>query len=182
MKEVIVSFFIFFMTASNIFSQAGSTSQSSGNDEPAVLKEGSKAPDFKLQDAYGKEYTLAQFKGKSPVVIYFYPQANTSGCTKQACGIRDDWSKFEKNNIMVFGISTDDKEAIKKFIDDYHLNFPLLSDESKEVSKKYGVLKDDGRDKRYTFIVDKNGNIAKVMEVKDIASHSQEVFNTASKL
>lgn len=182
MKEVLVSFVILFMAASNIFSQAGNTAQPSGNDEPDVLKEGSKAPDFTLQDAYGKEYSLSQFKGKSPVVIYFYPMAGTSGCTKQACGIRDDWSKFEKSNIMVLGISTDDKDAIKKFINDYSLNFPLLSDKNKEVSKEYGVLKDDGRDKRYTFIVDKKGNIAKVFEVKDIASHSQDVFNTASKL
>jgi peroxiredoxin Q/BCP len=182
MKAVPVSLVILFTSVLNIFPQTGSVSPTSEKNESGILKEGSKAPDFTLQDAYGKQYTLSQFKGKSPVVIYFYPAAGTSGCTKQACGIRDDWSKFEKKNIMVLGISTDDKEAIKKFIDDYSLNFPLLSDESKEVSKKYGVLKDDGRDKRYTFIVDKEGNIAKVIEVKDIASHSHEVFNTASKL
>ncbi|HVO73854.1 MAG TPA: peroxiredoxin [Ignavibacteriaceae bacterium] len=176
MKAGLIFLFVLFISASNIFSQSGDSKSET------VLKEGSKAPDFTLLDAYGKKYSLSEYKGKSPVVIYFYPMAGTSGCTKEACGIRDDWSKFEKNNIKVFGISTDDKPAIKKFIDDYSLNFPLLSDENKEVSKKYGVLKDDGRDKRFTFIVDKNGKIVKVMEVKDIASHSQDVFNTASKL
>jgi len=182
MRSALMSFIILFIAVSTIFSQNEGNRESSLKEEPTVLKEGSEAPDFTLQDAFGKEHSLAEFKGKSPVVIYFYPRANTSGCTKQACGIRDDWSKFQKNNIMVFGISTDSKEEIKKFIDNNGLNFPLLSDETKEVSKKYGVLKDDGRDKRITFIVDKNGNIAKVMEVKDIESHSKDVFNTASKL
>ena len=77
------------------------------------LKVGDKAPDFTLQDAFGKSYHLSSFKGKSPVIVYFYPKAGTSGCTKEACGIRDDWSKFKENNIPVFGISTDDKPAIK---------------------------------------------------------------------
>ena len=78
------------------------------------LKTGDKAPDFTLQDAFGKSYQLSSYKGKTPVIVYFYPKAGTSGCTKEACGIRDDWSKFKQNNIPVLGISTDDKPAIKK--------------------------------------------------------------------
>jgi len=147
-----------------------------------ALKEGMDAPDFTLEDAYGKTYVLSSYEGKTPVVVYFYPQANTSGCTKQACGIRDDWSKFQKNNIQVLGISVDSKEEIRKFIDDYNLNFPLLSDTNKKVSEDYGVLKENGKDKRVTFIIDKKGKIAKILNVTDIDSHAEEVFNTASKL
>jgi thioredoxin-dependent peroxiredoxin len=146
------------------------------------LKVGDKAPDFTLQDAYGKTYTLSNYSGKTPVIVYFYPKAGTSGCTKEACGIRDDWSKFEQNKIPVLGISVDDKTAIKKFIDDYKLNFPLLSDADKKVSKKYGVLGITGYDKRITFIVDKNSKIADVMEVKDIANHSKTVLEKAMAL
>ena len=146
------------------------------------IKVGEKAPDFTLQDAYGKSYQLSSYKGKSPVIVYFYPKAGTSGCTKEACGIRDDWSKFKQNNIPVLGISTDDKPAIKKFIDDYNLNFPLLSDKDKKVSKEYGVVGMFGMDKRITFIVDKNSKIADVMEVKDIANHSKTVLEKAIAL
>lgn len=146
------------------------------------LSEGSPAPDFTLQDAFNKEYILSSFFGKSPVVIFFYPKAGTSGCTKQACAIRDDKDKFEKNNIKVFGISTDTKEEIKKFIDDYELNFPLLSDADKIVSKEYGVLREKGSAKRVSFVIDMEGRIAEILEVKDIESHSDFVFNVASKL
>ena len=146
------------------------------------LKAGDKAPDFTLQDAFGKSYKLSSYKGKSPVIVYFYPKAGTSGCTKEACGIRDDWSKFKQNNIPVLGISTDDKPAIKKFIDDYKLNFPLLSDADKKVSKEYGVVGMLGYDKRITFIVNKDSKIADVMEVKDIANHSKTVLEKAIAL
>lgn len=146
------------------------------------LKIGDNAPDFTLQDAYGKTYTLSAFKDKSPVIVYFYPKANTAGCTAQACGIRDDWSKFKEKNIPVFGISVDDKKAIKKFIDDYNLNFPLLSDNDKKVSEKYGVLSNGGMDKRITFIVDKKGKIADIISVTDIKNHSAEVFKKAVAL
>jgi peroxiredoxin Q/BCP len=146
------------------------------------LKTGDKAPDFTLQDAFGKSYKLSSYKGKTPVIVYFYPKAGTSGCTKEACGIRDDWSKFTQNNIPVLGISTDDKPTIKKFIDDYKLNFPLLSDADKKVSKEYGVVGISGYDKRITFIVDKNSKIADVMEVKDIANHSKTVLEKAIAL
>ncbi|MDO8549741.1 MAG: redoxin domain-containing protein, partial [Ignavibacteria bacterium] len=80
------------------------------------------------------------------------------------------------------GISTDTKEEIKKFIDDYNLNFPLLSDADKTVTEEYGVLKENGLAKRVTFIVDMEGKIADILEVKDIDSHSDYVFNAAVKL
>lgn len=147
-----------------------------------TLKEGQKAPDFTLMDAYGKSYTLSSFRDKTPVVLYFYPKAGTPGCTKEACGIRDDLSKFRKNNITVLGVSVDSKGAIKKFIDDYKLNFPLLSDSNKDVSKIYGVLNKLGVDNRTTFIIDKNGKINTIIRNVDPTQHSAQVYAIASKL
>jgi peroxiredoxin Q/BCP len=150
--------------------------------DKSSLKVGDKAPNFTLKDAYGKSYTLSHYQGKSPVVVYFYPKAGTQGCTTEACGIRDDRAKFEKDNIQVFGVSVDPPKDIKKFIKDYNLNFPLLSDKEKSVSKKYGVLMDNGVDKRVTFVIDKKGNIADIINVTDIPSHSQQVLSEAKKL
>lgn len=146
------------------------------------LKVGDKAPDFKLQDSNGKIYSLSAYKGKNPVVIYFYPKADTPGCTKQACGIRDEWSKFEKNGIQVLGISVDSKDALKKFEQKYNLNFPLLSDESKEVCKAYGVLNMLGFANRTTFIIDKEGKIAHIIEKVNVETHANEVLELALRL
>lgn len=146
------------------------------------LSIGDTAPKFTLQDSDNNSYSLYDYQGKSPVVIYFYPKANTSGCTKQACGIRDDYSKFEEKGIKIFGISVDSKESIKEFENDYQLNFPLLSDETKEVTEKYGVLNNVGLASRVTFIVDKEGKLANIIRDVDIDSHSAQVFEMALKL
>lgn len=171
MKLIFISITIILMTVTIFF----------GKDKDE-LKVGDKAPDFKLPDANGKFYSLSDYYGKNPVVLYFYPKASTPGCTKQACGIRDDWSKFEKNGIQVFGVSVDSKEAIKKFIDEYGLNFPLLSDKEKKVCKSYGVLNLLGFAKRVTFIIDKEGRIAHIIDNVDVNTHSKDVFEIASKL
>jgi len=146
------------------------------------LSVGSEAPNFTLQDSDNNSYTLSDFEGKSPVVIYFYPKANTSGCTKQACGIRDDYSKFKENGIEIFGISVDSKESIKEFINDNQLNFPLLSDIDKKVAEAYGVLNNVGVASRVTFIVDKNGNLANIIRDVDVDQHSGQVFDLAKEL
>jgi peroxiredoxin Q/BCP len=146
------------------------------------LSVGNPAPDFTLQDSDGNSYSLSSYKEKNPVIIYFYPKAGTPGCTKQACGIRDSFSKFKENDIVVLGISVDSKESIKDFINDNNLNFPLLSDENKEVSKAYGVLNNIGVDSRITFIVDKQGNIANILRDVDVETHANDVFNLAVKL
>ena len=171
MKKLILLLTVIIMSTGFLFAQ-----------HDYALKAGTKAPDFTLQDSKGNEYTLSSYLNISPVVLYFYPEAGTPGCTKEACGIRDDWSKFKKNNIQVLGVSVDSKEKIQKFIDDYKLNFPLLSDKDKKVSKEYGVLDKDGTDKRITFIIDKNGKIVKSFRVTNIGNHSKEVFDIASKL
>jgi len=146
------------------------------------LSVGNSAPGFTLEDSEGNTYSLLDYKGKNPVVIYFYPKANTPGCTKQAYGIRDSFSKFKENDIIIFGISVDSKTSIKEFIKDYNLNFPLLSDEKKEVSKAYGVLNTIGLDSRITFIIDKQGKIANILKDVDVETHADEVFNLAVKL
>ena len=146
------------------------------------LSIGNSAPDFTLQDADGNNFSLSDYKGKNPVVIYFYPKANTPGCTKEACGIRDSFSKFKENNIIIFGVSVDSKESIKEFINDHNLNFPLLSDGKKEVSKAYGVLNNIGIDSRITFIIDRQGNIANILRDVDVETHADDVFNIAVKL
>lgn len=146
------------------------------------LKVSDRAPDFTLQDSDGNSYTLSSYKGVSPVVIYFYPKAGTPGCTKQACGIRDNWSKFRENGIVVLGISVDSKDDIKEFIRENNLNFPLLSDENKEVSKAYGVLNNLGLASRITFVLDKEGKIAEIIRDVDVQKHADQVFEIALKL
>lgn len=147
-----------------------------------ILKVGNSAPDFTLQDASGKTYTLSSYKNISPVVVYFYPKANTPGCTTEACGIRDDFSKFKQNNIVVLGVSVDSKDAIKEFIDDYHLNFPLLSDKNKKVSEEYGTLNNFGFSNRVTFIINKSGKIARIIKDVNVDTHANTVFKIASEL
>lgn len=140
------------------------------------------APDFTLQDIGGNTYHLSDYKGKNPVVIYFYPKASTPGCTKQACGIRDDYAKFEEAGIKVFGISVDDKEALQDFSDEYTLNFPLLSDADKKVAEEYGVLNNIGLASRITFIIDKSGKISQIIRDVDVDTHAEDVYEIASKL
>lgn len=164
---------LFIITIALIIAACGGNAQNINENDPA--------PDFTLTDAFGETYTLSELKG-NPVIIYFYPKANTSGCTKQACGIRDNLSKFRENNITVLGISVDSKESIVEFIDDHNLNFPLLSDESKEVSRAYGVLNDFGLASRITFIIDKNGMVAKIIRDVNVEEHAEEVFKFASAL
>ena len=163
-------FVVFFMIAA------------SGSNLFAQLHKNDKAPDFTLKDASGKSYTLSSFKGKSPVVVYFYPKAGTPGCTTEACGIRDNWNQFADHNIQVLGISVDSIDALKNFKSEYKLNFPLLSDADKKVSKAYGVLNKHGRDNRITFIVDKNGKIADVITDVDVKTHASDVLKLAMDL
>jgi peroxiredoxin Q/BCP len=146
------------------------------------LSVGDLAPDFTLEDFQGNSYTLSQYRGESPVIIYFYPKANTSGCTTQACGIRDDYINFKESGVAVLGISVDSKDDIKEFVESNNLNFPLLSDLSKETAENYAVLNNVGLANRITFIVDKEGKIAHIIRNVDVDTHSAEVLELASKL
>lgn len=174
--------FLFLFSFSFLLFVSITSAQSNQMEKQNGLKVGMTAPNFTLHDAFGHSYKLSSYKGKMPVIVYFYPKAGTPGCTKEACGIRDDWSKFEKSKVQVLGISIDGKDDIKKFVKDYKLNFPLLSDSTQKVSKDYGVLNDKGFDNRITFIVDKKGTIAEIINVKDIEGHAAKVLDIASKL
>jgi thioredoxin-dependent peroxiredoxin len=131
------------------------------------LKSGDKAPNFKLKDQNGKTVSLGDFKGKK-LLLYFYPKADTSGCTKQACSIRDAESDLSQAGIAAIGMSPDKPDKQKKFDDKHSLGFPLLSDEDNAVAKAYGAW---GEKKMYgktyegiirsSFLIDEKGNIIK---------------------
>jgi len=103
-----------------------------------AIEEGKAAPAFTLRDAKGDKVSLADFKGKD-VVVYFYPKDDTPGCTKEACGFRDQWSALQKKGVVLIGISPDDAASHAKFIDKYSLPFILLSDPERKVMEKYGA-------------------------------------------
>jgi thioredoxin-dependent peroxiredoxin len=104
----------------------------------ATIQAGKAAPAFTLTDASGKKVSLGDFAGKN-VVLYFYPKDDTPGCTKEACGFRDDWSAIKKANAVVLGVSADSGESHKKFATKYKLPFTLLSDPDRKVMKAYGA-------------------------------------------
>ena len=103
-----------------------------------AIEEGNPAPDFKLIDATGKKVSLKDFAGKD-VILYFYPKDDTHGCTKEACGFRDNWKALSKANVVVLGVSADGTASHQKFIAKYKLPFPLLSDPERKVMEEYGA-------------------------------------------
>ena len=144
-----------------------------------TLKIGDKAPEFNLPDARGDIVNLASFKGNW-VVLYFYPKDDTLGCTKEACSFRDDLHKLEKLGAKVVGISVDDSGSHAKFAEKYHLPFPLLADKDGKVADNYGALTNlfvFKLAKRYTFLIDAKGNIAKTYQNVDTSRHSQEIID-----
>jgi peroxiredoxin Q/BCP len=103
-----------------------------------AIAEGKKAPDFTLTDQDGKAVRLRDFAGRD-VILYFYPKDDTPGCTKEACGFRDDWRAFQKRGAVVLGVSADGAESHRKFRAKYKLPFPLLSDPTKKTMQAYGA-------------------------------------------
>jgi len=149
-----------------------------------VPKVGSPAPDFKLPDAQSKEHSLADYAG-SWLVLYFYPKDDTPGCTKQACSFRDDLFQLEKLGAKVVGVSVDDTASHAEFARKYSLPFPLLSDKDGKVADQYGALMNLGvirKAKRYTFLIDPQGKIAKVYLSVDTSRHSQEIIDDLKQL
>ncbi len=143
-----------------------------------TLSAGDMAPDFKAVSTDGKVISLADYKGKSNVILYFYPEDMTSGCTVEACNFRDDKSKFESLNTVILGVSMDDQDKHKQFTEKDHLNFPLLVDTDGTICKAYGVPADEDRyPHRWTFLIDKNGKIAKIYQKVAVRVHSEELQN-----
>lgn len=147
-----------------------------------MLSEGDKVPNFELQDADGKKVKSADFKGKK-FVVYFYPRDFTPGCTIEADEFSKEYKKFQKIGVQVIGISTDDVESHKKFVDKMKIPYVLLSDPDSEVCKKFGVWGKKqfmGREymgvQRSTFLVDEKGKIFKVYPAVKPKGHAEEVL------
>ena len=149
-----------------------------------ILKIGDDAPTFTLPDSLGNQVSLNDYKGKW-VVLYFYPKDDTPGCTTEACHFRDDFKSLEAIGAKVIGVSIDDSFSHKKFAEKYNLPFPLLSDASGEVASRYGALNNFlviKLAKRYTYLINPQGKIAKIYLSVDTSKHSQEIIEDLKKL
>ncbi len=149
---------------------------------------GTSAPDFSLLDQEGTTRTLSSYKGQW-VLLYFYPKDDTPGCTKEACAIRDAFPDFGKLGAVVLGISPDSPKSHKKFVEKYSLPFTLLADEDKAAANAYGVWgkkKFMGREyegvSRTSFLINPDGNIAKIYESVKPEVHAAEVLADLKEL
>ena len=153
-----------------------------------MIVEGQEAPDFTLPDQDGNQVKLSELRGQ-PVVLYFFPKADTPGCTTQACGVRDHRSDYEGTGARVVGVSPDTVTAQRKFADKYGLDFTLLADENHEVADLYGVW---GEKKMYgktymgvsreTFLIDSEGKVVKIFPKVSPKTHDEVVLEALSEL
>ena len=149
-----------------------------------ILKIGDDAPTFTLPDSQGNQVNLTDYKGKW-LVLYFYPKDDTPGCTTEACHFRDDFKFLESLGAKVVGVSIDDSFSHKKFAEKYNLPFPLLSDSSGEIASRYGALNNFlviKLAKRYTYLINPQGKIAKIYLSIDTSKHSQEIIEDLKPL
>jgi len=146
------------------------------------VEEGRPAPDFTLVADTGESVPLSSLRG-NPVVLYFYPKDDTPGCTTQACGIRDAWGDFERAGAVVLGVSPDDEKSHEKFKQKFELPFTLLADTDHEVADAYGVWGEKtyaGKTYmgvlRSTFVIDGDGNVARIFRDVKPAEHADQVL------
>lgn len=152
-------------------------------------KVGNLAPAFTLLNQDGKKVSSKDFKGKKAIVLYFYPKAMTPGCTVQACGLRDVLPKLKRKGVVVLGISPDAPKRLLKFRERDELNFDLLSDEDHTITEKYGAW---GRKKfmgkeydgvlRTTFIINKEGKLAHIMDKVKTKTHHDDIMELLNDL
>ena len=157
--------------------------------ENEMLKAGDKAPDFKLESTNGEMVSLADYKGRLNVVFYFYPKDNTSGCTKEACGFRDNLETIDAKDTVVLGVSPDSIKSHHKFIDKHNLNFTLLSDPEHTAAEAYGAW---GEKKMYsktyfgiirsTFVIGKDGLIKEAFYKVKVNGHVEKVMEVLENL
>ncbi|MBN8902633.1 MAG: thioredoxin-dependent thiol peroxidase [Rhodospirillales bacterium] len=152
------------------------------------VQEGDAAPEFELPASGERTVSTAALRGK-PFVLYFYPKADTPGCTKEACAFQEALPQLGKLGLDVIGVSPDKIKPIEKFAEKYNLAFPLASDESHAVAEKYGTWVEKsmyGRKymgmERSTFLVDKDGKIAKVWRKVSVTGHAGDVLKAAQAL
>jgi thioredoxin-dependent peroxiredoxin len=153
-----------------------------------VLAEGNVAPDFTLRDQHGESLTVSDLQGQT-VVLYFYPRADTPGCTTQACGVRDHSADYERAGARVLGVSPDPVSAIAQFDDKYGLGFTLLADEDHAVADTYGTWVEKTKDgstywgvERTTFVIDPEGRIARIIPRVSPETHDDEVLAALEEL
>ena len=153
-----------------------------------MLSPGDEAPDFELANQDGEDVRLSSLRG-SPVVLYFYPKADTPGCTTQACGIRDREADYDAAGAVVLGVSPDKPAKLRKFADRYGLGFTLLADVEHAVADEYGVWAEKsmyGRkywgNLRATFVIDGDGRIATVLPKVSPKTHDDEVLKALGEL
>ena len=146
------------------------------------MDEGDKAPDFELPDQHGEPVKLSDLHGQR-VVLYFYPKADTPGCTTQACGVRDHLPDYEGAGAVVMGVSPDSVEKVKKFHDKQGLNFTLLADEDHSVAESYGVWVEKSKygrtywgNERTTFVIDAHGVVRQVLRKVKPKEHDEQVL------
>ena len=146
-----------------------------------IAKAGAKAPLFELLSSTGETINLADYKG-SRIVLYFYPRADTPGCTKEACGFRDAIAGYKKLGVPVFGISPDPVKDVTKFAEKFKLNFPLLADEDHAVAEKYGVWQEKslyGRKfmgiARTTYLIGPDGKVLQRWDKVKVDGHAEAV-------
>ena len=148
----------------------------------AMPRVGEPAPDFELEADSGETVRLSDFRGRR-VVLYFYPRADTPGCTKEACGFRDDFRSYAEKDVVILGVSPDTVRGQSKFKSKYGLPFPLLADPQRRVAEAYGVWgkkKVMGKEvmgiRRTTFLIGEDGKIARIFEGVKAEGHSGEVL------
>jgi peroxiredoxin Q/BCP len=147
---------------------------------PTELTIGQEAPLFTLKSQDDRNYSLSDYKGKW-VVLYFYPKDDTPGCTKEACSFRDNFSKFQKLGIQVFGVSVDDVQSHGEFVKKFNLPFPLLADTEKKVSTLYGALSNTKYSDRFTFLIKPDQTIGTIFKKVNVAAHADEVLEAIEK-
>ncbi|MDX1904087.1 MAG: thioredoxin-dependent thiol peroxidase [Thermonemataceae bacterium] len=149
-----------------------------------MIQKGEKAPLFEAKDQNGNLIKLTDFLGKAnKVVLYFYPKDNTSGCTAQACNLRDNYEAFLQKGYQIIGVSVDDEKSHQKFIEKFDLPFPLIADTDHKVVEAYGVWQEKsmyGRKYmgtlRKTFVIDNEGFIEDIIEKVKTSEHSQQIL------
>lgn len=147
-----------------------------------TLEKGDKAPNFSAKDQDGNTHSLSDYKGKK-LVVFFYPKANTPGCTAEACDLSDNFARFEANNYALLGVSADNAKAQGNFKKKYSFPFPLLADEDKKVIEAFGVWgpkKFMGKEydgiHRTTFVIDENGIIERVISDVKTKAHAAQLL------
>lgn len=152
-----------------------------------ALKVGDKAPAFAGVDQHGKEITLNDLKGKK-TILYFYPKADTPGCTAESCNLRDNYGDLLDKGFNIVGVSADSVEKQKKFAEKYNLPFPLIADTGKEIIKAYeawGEKNMYGKKSegiiRTTYVIDENGRIEKVFEKVKTKDHAAQILEAMNE-